>query len=112
MPIYEYQCEACAHQFEAIQKMSARPLRKCPECGGKVERLISKAAFVLKGGGWYADGYGGAASESSDAGGKDQSTAKEGSAKAKAPKLSSKSWRPCMCSWPSATAASKTGRRR
>lgn len=58
MPLYEYRCKTCEHTFEAIQKFSDRPLRKCPECSGKLEKLISRTAFVLKGGGWYADDYG------------------------------------------------------
>ncbi len=59
MPIYEYACTRCGHQFEKIQKFSDRPIRTCPECKGRVEKLVSQSAFVLKGGGWYADGYGG-----------------------------------------------------
>ncbi|MEZ4232161.1 MAG: zinc ribbon domain-containing protein [Polyangiaceae bacterium] len=56
---YEYVCEACGHHWEADQKMSEAPLKKCPSCGKpKAKRQISGGAgFVLKGGGWYADGY-------------------------------------------------------
>ena len=58
MPIYEYACAACGHQFEEWQKMSDAPVRTCPKCKKKkVERLISKTAFQLKGSGWYADLY-------------------------------------------------------
>jgi len=58
MPIYEYLCEKCGHEFEREQRISDPPARSCPECRGrKVTRLISRTAFVLKGGGWYADGY-------------------------------------------------------
>ena len=56
MPIYEYQCEAsaCCRQFEAMQKISEPPIRKCPECGSKkVSKLMSATSFVLKGSGWY-----------------------------------------------------------
>jgi len=54
MPIYEYQCSACGHQLEALQKVSDAPLKKCPECGKpKLRRLISAPSFRLKGGGWY-----------------------------------------------------------
>ncbi len=54
MPIYEYRCEACGHEMEAIQKMSAAPLTDCPECGQPaLKKLISAAGFRLKGGGWY-----------------------------------------------------------
>jgi putative FmdB family regulatory protein len=54
MPIYEYRCKACDHETEALQKMSDKPLRKCPECGRlQLQRLISAPSFRLKGGGWY-----------------------------------------------------------
>lgn len=54
MPIYEYQCEACGHQLEALQKLSEEPLRDCPACGKPaLTKLISAAGFRLKGGGWY-----------------------------------------------------------
>jgi putative FmdB family regulatory protein len=57
MPIYEYRCRECGHQFETIQRVGARALRKCPECSGRLEKLISRTSFQLKGGGWYAQGY-------------------------------------------------------
>ena len=61
MPIYEYGCEACGHQLEVTQKISDAPLKTCPECGkDALQKLISATAFVLKGGGWYKDGYGSA----------------------------------------------------
>ena len=54
MPIYEYQCEACGHEFETLQKMSDDPLVDCPQCKApKLRKLISAAAFRLKGQGWY-----------------------------------------------------------
>ncbi|HLW74924.1 MAG TPA: zinc ribbon domain-containing protein [Gammaproteobacteria bacterium] len=54
MPIYEYECQACGHQFEALQKVSDAPLKKCPECGKpKLRKLMSAPSFRLKGGGWY-----------------------------------------------------------
>ncbi len=65
MPIYEYQCEACNNQFELRQKFSDPPADKCPACGGAVKKLISSASFALRGGGWYAEGYG--AGKSSEA---------------------------------------------
>ena len=57
MPIYEYRCTACGHRLEVLQKMSDRPLRKCTECSGKLEKLVSVSAFQLKGGGWFAGDY-------------------------------------------------------
>ncbi|MEM7411943.1 MAG: zinc ribbon domain-containing protein [Myxococcota bacterium] len=58
MPIYEYACDNCGHEFEVEQRMSDDPVKKCPVCEAlKVKRLISKTSFVLKGGGWYSDLY-------------------------------------------------------
>jgi len=58
MPIYEYECQACAHRFEEWQKMSDKPVKTCPKCKArKVEKLISHTSFQLKGGGWYSDLY-------------------------------------------------------
>jgi putative FmdB family regulatory protein len=60
MPIYEYHCNACDHEFEVMQKMSDRPIRKCEKCGRlKAKKMISRTSFVLKGSGWYVTDYGG-----------------------------------------------------
>lgn len=54
MPIYEYRCDACGHELEAMQKMSDPALTECPACGApKLVKLISAVGFRLKGGGWY-----------------------------------------------------------
>ena len=54
MPIYEYQCEACGHYLETLQKISDPPLADCHKCGKPaLKKLVSAAAFRLKGGGWY-----------------------------------------------------------
>lgn len=54
MPIYEYECAACAHQLESLQKISDAPLTDCPQCGKpSLRKLISAAGFRLKGAGWY-----------------------------------------------------------
>ena len=54
MPFYEYQCSACGHHHEELQKVTDRPLRKCPACGrATLKRLVSAPVFRLKGGGWY-----------------------------------------------------------
>jgi putative FmdB family regulatory protein len=58
MPIYEYQCRKCGSIIEKMQRMSDRPLRKCRSCSGRLDKLISRTSFALKGGGWYAEGYG------------------------------------------------------
>lgn len=57
MPMYEYACDDCGKHTEIIEKFSDTPLDHCPTCGGHIERVITTAAFVLKGGGWYKDGY-------------------------------------------------------
>ena len=61
MPVYEYACKGCGHEFEREQRISDPPLKKCPSCGAlKARRQISRTSFVLKGGGWYSDLYGAA----------------------------------------------------
>lgn len=57
MPIYEYECTSCDKVFEVRQRISDEPLRNCPDCGGMVKKIVSASSFLLKGGGWYADGY-------------------------------------------------------
>lgn len=58
MPTYNYGCDACGHEFEREQRMSDKPIKKCPQCGKpKARRLITSGNFILKGSGWYADGY-------------------------------------------------------
>jgi len=71
MPIYEYQCKKCG-QFEVTQKITERPLTRCPTCQNKVTKLISNTSFQLKGSGWYVTDY-----ARSGSGGKDDAK-KEG----------------------------------
>ncbi len=72
MPIYEYECKSCGHRCELLEKMSDTPTETCPECQKKaLKRLISAAAFHLKGSGWYV----------TDFRDKDKKGATEGSAK-------------------------------
>ena len=69
MPLYEYECEACAQRFERIQKFSDPPVDKCPSCGGQVRKLLSSPAIQFKGSGWYITDYakkGGGAKESTE----------------------------------------------
>ena len=58
MPIYEYRCRNCGHEFEQWQKITDPPTDRCGKCGGPACRLISHSSFVLKGTGWYATDYG------------------------------------------------------
>ena len=58
MPTYEYECENCGYKFEKFQKMSDKPLDKCPNCNGHVKRLIGKGTGVIfKGSGFYSTDY-------------------------------------------------------
>ena len=59
MPIYEYVCDKCGHEFEVTQKMTDKPLKKCKECERKLHKKISNTSFVLKGTGWYKTDYAG-----------------------------------------------------
>ncbi len=84
MPNYEYLCKKCGHRFEQIRKFSDKQLRKCPECGGVIEQVISAPAVQFKGSGWYVTDYAkkGAASASSsssegDSGKKDTKESKD-----------------------------------
>jgi len=92
VPLYEYQCKKCKHKFEKIQKFSDPPVKKCPECGGPVEKLLHAPAVQFKGTGWYVTDYAGKDKSekskpegSSDKAGseKKESTAKEDGAKGK-----------------------------
>jgi putative FmdB family regulatory protein len=84
MPLYEYQCKKCKHQFEKIQQFSDKPLKKCPECGGPLDKLISTSSVQFKGSGWYVSDYGrkaspagSASSSESDSGSKDSKDSKD-----------------------------------
>ena len=58
MPVYEYSCQACGHEFEREQRITEDPIKTCPECrAARAKRMISRTSFVLKGGGWYSDLY-------------------------------------------------------
>ena len=57
MPIYEYSCKKCGKHIEVIQKFSDKLLRTCPDCKGRLSKLISRTSFQLKGTGWYVTDY-------------------------------------------------------
>jgi putative FmdB family regulatory protein len=57
MPLYEYECKKCHHRFERIQKFSDPHVKKCPDCGGRVEQVVSAPAVQFKGSGWYVTDY-------------------------------------------------------
>lgn len=57
MPLYEYECGACGHRFEVIQKFSDSPIERCPLCSEPVRKLLSASAIQFKGTGWYVTDY-------------------------------------------------------
>jgi putative FmdB family regulatory protein len=57
VPLYEYECQKCGKHFEKIEKLQGPYLKKCPNCGGRVERLMSPPAIQFKGSGWYVTDY-------------------------------------------------------
>jgi putative FmdB family regulatory protein len=85
MPTYEYQCQQCKKRLEALQAITAKPLTKCPKCGGKLQRQLSSGmGFLFKGSGFYITDY--RSKKYTEAKKKDESSAKpkdESSSKAK-----------------------------
>ena len=80
MPIYEYACEKCDHEFEREQRITDDPVKTCPRCRSRrVKKLISRTSFVLKGGGWYADSYSSSKKDSASDSSDSSSSAKESS---------------------------------
>ena len=57
MPLYEYRCQQCGHEFEVIQKFSDPLLETCESCGGRLQKLLSSPAIQFKGAGWYITDY-------------------------------------------------------
>lgn len=65
MPTYDYSCDNCGHEFEREQRITEKPLKKCPKCGkDKARRMIGGGGFILKGGGWESDLYSGPSNRS------------------------------------------------
>jgi len=90
MPLYEYECKKCHHRFEKIQKFSDPQVKKCPECGGPVEQVISAPAVQFKGSGWYVTDYAKKSSAGSE-GSKKESKKTESTAKSESTTKSEKS---------------------
>ena len=82
MPLYEYQCKKCGHRFEKIQKFYDKMVKKCPDCGGPVEQMISAPAVQFKGSGWYVTDYAKKSHVPSDSGNKDSKDTKKDEKKA------------------------------
>ncbi len=75
MPTYDYACDSCDHEFELEQRITDKPIKKCPNCGKlKARRMIGGSGFILKGGGWESDLYSGPSNRSKSKTG-DSSTA-------------------------------------
>ena len=84
MPLYEYECRKCHKTTEKIEKVSGPHLKKCPHCGGKVEKLVSRSAIQFRGSGWYVTDYAGKKSSvdtASASGSSDKSEVKDSAAK-------------------------------
>jgi putative FmdB family regulatory protein len=81
VPLYEYECQKCGRRTEKIESVSGPHLKKCPHCGGKVERLPAAPAIQFKGSGWYVTDYAGKSAKSESSGEKRVAESKETAAK-------------------------------
>ena len=85
MPTYSYRCDACGKSFEKEQRITEAAIKKCPKCGkNSARRMISSGNFILKGGGWYSDGYGSSSAAKSSGSSKDSSAKSTGDSAAPA----------------------------
>ena len=85
MPLYEYECKKCHHRFEKIQKFSDPHVKRCPECGGSIEQVISAPAVQFKGSGWYVTDYAKKSSSQSSSDGSGKDAKKEDKSKSESP---------------------------
>lgn len=109
MPIYEYECRKCKAHTEAFQKVTDKPLTKCPKCGGRLEKRISAPAIQFKGSGWYVTDYAGKATKSDSETSSETKDSKSDSKSEKTDKKSTKESSPAKKSdKPSATKASSS----
>ena len=92
MPTYDYQCGKCGAEFEREQRITEPPVKTCPKCKSRqVKRLLSAPGFILKGGGWYADGYGSGGKKSSSSSSEGGASESGSSASSSSPSESSSS---------------------
>ncbi|MFC5907617.1 FmdB family zinc ribbon protein [Streptacidiphilus monticola] len=82
MPTYQYQCTACGHGFEAVQKFSDAALTTCPECEGALRKVFSAAAVVFKGSGFYRTDSRGSSSSTASTASSSSSSSSSGSGSA------------------------------
>jgi putative FmdB family regulatory protein len=110
MPLYEYECDACGHRFEVIQKFSDPPVEKCPACGSTVHKLQSAPAFQFKGTGWYVTDYAKSGAGSDSKSGKDggKESGKEGGKDAKKAESATGSEKPSSAETGSSSASSSS----
>ena len=86
MPTYDYACDACGHEFERQQRITEKPLKKCPKCGkNKARRMIGGGGFILKGGGWESDLYSGPSNRSKSTAPKSESSSSSTTTESKSP---------------------------
>ena len=95
MPTYDYSCDNCGHEFEREQRITEKPLKKCPKCGkDEARRMIGGGGFILKGGGWESDLYSGPSNRSkseSKSGDSSASSSSDSSSKSESSTSSTKS---------------------
>ena len=84
MPLYEYKCEKCKQQVEKIEKFDGPHLKKCPHCGGRMERMVSRSAIQFKGSGWYVTDYARSSSSSEKKSGESSGDSEKSSSKSEA----------------------------
>jgi putative FmdB family regulatory protein len=80
MPTYTYRCTKCGHEFERFQSMADEPVKRCPECKGKVMRTFNPVGIVLKGSGFHRNDYRSPSKKSPSSGEKSESDQKSGKA--------------------------------
>lgn len=91
MPIYEYQCKSCEHEFELLQRVTDDPLKECPVCGDlELTKLVSAAGFRLKGGGWYETDFKSGQDKKKNLVGSESGETKATTEKSETPKTESK----------------------
>ena len=109
MPIYEYKCDHCGHQFEKLMRISA-DAPPCGNCGKDVRKLVSAAGFILKGGGWYKDHYGlKSSSPGSESSSSSDSSSSESSGSSESSKASPESTPTAAAKSPESSAKTPSG---
>jgi putative FmdB family regulatory protein len=110
VPLYEYRCKSCGHQFEKIQSFSAPEEKECPLCKGELEKLISAPAVQFKGSGWYVTDYAGKGSSKGASKSESNGSAEKAPAASSDSKSSSSDSGSASSSSASSSSASSTGK--